>query len=221
MVAATTRIEAFSPLVLPHIQAAPRPLVEQSLRQAAIEFCERTRAWRHIVTVAMTEQKATAVAPDYSAIHVMESATMDGKLLIPVGYTEVLPDELSGAESLGSPKYITQSTPNEVQVYPFTPGTLRLSVILKPRLGHLFGTDPSDPLHDAYNIVPDFLLTQHGETIAYGALARLFIIPGEVWTDPSRAEFYRRMFESRTVSSETVSITGQQRARIRTKPHWI
>lgn len=221
MVTATTRIGAFLPFVLPHLTAAPRPLVELSLRQAAIEFCERTKEWRHIISAAVTEQKATPAAPTYSAIHQIESATLDGIQLTPISFTEVLTDDLSGSQDQGQPKYITQSTPNEVQVYPFSPGTLRMSVILKPRAGQLFGTDPADPLHDAYNVVPDFLLTQHGETIAYGALARMFIIPGEAWTDADRANFYRVEFEKRTKASQAVSIKGQQRAPIRTKPVWM
>ncbi len=221
MVTATTRIGAFLPFVLPHLTAAPRPLVELSLRQAAIEFCERTKAWRHIISAAVTEQKATPAAPTYSAIHQIESATLDGIQLTPISFTEVLTDDLSGSQDQGQPKYITQSTPNEVQVYPFAPGTLRLSVILKPRAGQLFGTDAADPLHDAYNVVPDFLLTQHGETIAYGALARMFIIPGEAWTDADRANFYRVEFEKRTKASQAVSLKGQQRAPIRTKPVWM
>lgn len=221
MVTATTRIGAFLPFVLPHLTAAPRPLVELSLRQAAIEFCERTSAWRHIISAAVTEQKAAPVAPTYSAIHAIESATLNGLPLAPITHTEVLTDDLSGVPDLGPPRYITQSTPNEVEIYPFAPGTLRLSVILKPRAGQLFGTDAADPLHDAYNVVPDFLLTQHGETIAYGALARMFIIPGEAWTDADRANFYRVEFEKRTKASQPVSIKGQQRAPIRTKPVWM
>lgn len=221
MVTATTRLGAFLPLVLPHLTAAPRPLVELSLRQAAIEFCERTKAWRHIITTAVTAQTATPVAPNYCAIHQIESATLDGQHLTPVSYTEILSDDLTGEQDQGPPQYITQSTPNEVQIYPFAPGTLRLSVILKPRAGQLFGTDAADPLHDAYNVVPEFMLTQHGETIAYGALARMFIVPNEAWTDGNRANFYRAEFEKRTIESQDVSIRGQHRAPIRTKPSWM
>jgi hypothetical protein len=221
MATATTRVGAFLPFVLPHIFAAPRPLVELSLRMSAIEFCERAKAWRHIISAEVTTQAATAVAPDYSAIHQIESATLDGLPLTPITHTEVLTDGLSGEPNIGQPKYITQSTPNEVQIYPFAPGTLRLSVILKPRAGQLFGTDASDPLHDAYNVVPEFLLSQHGETIAYGALARMFIIPGEAWTDPNRAAYYRQEFERRSEAAHPVAIKGQQRAPIRTKPHWF
>lgn len=221
MVMATTRIGAFMHLVSPHLMAAPRSLVELSLRQAAIEFCERTKAWRHIITSTVTAQGATTAAPQYSAIHEIESATLNGQPLTPVSYTEILPDELSGEQDQGQPRYITQSTPNEVQIYPFATGALRMSVILKPRAGQLFGTDASDPMHDAYNVVPDFLLTQHGETIAYGALARMFIIPGETWTDPDRANYYRSQFVERAKASQAVAIKGQQRAALRTKPSWM
>lgn len=221
MVTATTRIGAFLPLVLPHLVAAPRPLVELSLRQAAIEFCERTKAWRHIITTPVTVQKPMPAAPDYCAIHQIESATLDGHVLTPISHTEVVTDDMRGEQDRGVPQYITQSTPNEVQIYPFAPGTLRLSVILKPRAGQLFGTDPADPLHDAYNVVPEFMLSQHGETIAYGALARMFIVPGEAWTDASRANFYRAEFEKRAVASQAVSLKGQQRSPIRTKPAWM
>lgn len=221
MVLATTRLTEFSHLIDQHIAGCPRPTAERALRMAAIEFCEKTKAWRHVLNHTLTAQGPVIVAPTYATIHQIESATHEGNALTPIGFTAVDPDPLTGLVAVGAPIYITQSSPNEVMIYPYSDGALRLSVFLKPRFGMLFGTDAADPMHDAYNIVPEFMLTQHGETIAHGALARLFAVPNEQWTDETRAAFYYGSFKERCAGAQASTFKGQQRAPLRTKPRWM
>lgn len=42
--------------------------------------------------------------------------------------------------------------------------------------------------------VPDVLLNEYQEAIAYGALERLFIMPGKPWTDEQRSAYYKARF---------------------------
>lgn len=223
MALADTRLTEFLPLVAHHAPHCPRSTIERALRDSAIAFCESTRIWRHLITATLTSgQNVALVAPEFSVIHEIEHATHNGNDLIPLGYTDVGPDELTGQADTGVPRYITQISPDSVAVYPFMPGTLRLSVFLKPVAGRqLYGTDPLDTMHDAYNMVPEFFLTQHGATIAAGALARLFSIPSEAWTDPQRAGFYMQEFERACAAGKQRAFKGQQRAPLRTQPRWM
>lgn len=222
MVLATTRLTEFLPYVEPHVAQCPRPTMERALRMSAIELCEKARVWRHNITATLTvAQNVALVAPAYSAIQEIEAATHNGNLLTPLAYLDADPDELTGIASTGKPEFISQQSLDTVAVYPFAAGTLRLSVFLKPRLGQLYGTDAADPLHDAYNMVPDFMLAHHAETLAHGALARLMAVPNQVWTNPSLAGFYMQSFGDRCNAAKVSAIKGQQRAPLRTKARWM
>lgn len=42
--------------------------------------------------------------------------------------------------------------------------------------------------------VPDILFDEYAQTIAWGALERLFIMPGKPWTDEQRSAYYKARF---------------------------
>lgn len=212
------RTAEFLPLILPFCPECPDFLAEQHARFAAIEFCERSRAWRHLTTVTLAAGSAGAgvmVAPDTAAIHEIEFAEIDGWPLTPVQFSTI---EDAGE---GRPNYITQTAPNEVRVLPFEPGELKISVFLKPLTGSQYGTDPSDPLFDRFNVVPDFLVDMHGHSIAAGALAKLLSIKNEPWSDPKEALRYEARFREKLDSAFRWNMRGQQRAPQRVKPRWF
>ena len=95
------------------------------------------------------------------------------------------------------------------------PVDVKLSLFLKPTLKDEFGTDPTDPLFNRYDVVPDWMLTQHGHRLADGALGRILAIPGEPWTDLQRAAYHAGLFDEACTSNFRQQIKGQQRARRR------
>ncbi|QCP84326.1 hypothetical protein EYE35_01130 [Cereibacter sphaeroides] len=218
---AMVELSLFLGYVLPFAPGCPQHTAERALRSAAIEWCERTNGWRSISSFDLTENRQAIVTPEHAVIHKIEEATFDGEPLTPTLFTEAAPDELTGEAETGEPRYLTQVGPNEVSVYPFAPGLLRLSLFLKPREDSLFGTDPDDPLKDAYNVVPDFMLSQHAERLSFGALARLLAMPNQTFTNPQEAQRYRLMFDAACDGTSSASIKGQQRARLRIKPQWL
>ena len=212
------RTSAFLPLILPFCPECPDFLAEQHARFAAIEFCERSRAWRHIVTVEIPAGSAgvgVMVAPDTAAIHEIEFAEINGRKLTPVQFSTI---DGTGA---GQADYITQTAPGEVRVVPFEPGTLKVSVFLKPLTASQYGTDAARPLFDRYNVVPDFLVDMHGHTIAAGALAKLLSIRNEPWSDAKEALRYEARFREKLDSAFRWNMRGQQRAPQRVKPRWF
>lgn len=216
-----TPLSAFLPYVLPHAMMVPEPVAEFNLRLAAIEFCEKTRCWRHAVSVAVSSNNQTLVAPDFTTIHEFEEATHDGRLLTPTQYTSLPPQVLSGELVEGLPVWISQTEPGLVTIFPYATGTLRMTVFLKPRHGTQFGADATNPLRDALNIVPAFMLSQHAEALAHGALKRILAVPGKPWSDPGRAMYHKTEFDMACGGSFASNMTGQQRAPIRTKPQFM
>jgi hypothetical protein len=217
----TARTADLLPFILPKAKAAPQPFAELQARVACIEFCENTRCWRHITTVMLETQGQAVVAPFYATIHEFEEATLDGVPLTPTQFIDVKPETLTGRAEPGNAAYIAQSNPGTVTVYPQQTGTLRLSVFLKPRYGQLFGMDAENPLEDAYNVIPEFLVAQHAQVLAAGALSRILSTPDEPFTDMKMAAVYRQEFELGMSRHFSSNIRGQQRAPVRTRPQWM
>lgn len=215
MATPTLQLSEFLPLVLPHAQGVSEPMATFNLRLAAIEFCERTRAWRHVINTTVTAQNKTLVAPEYAAIHEIEEAYFDGAKLTPVQYTEI--NHGDETDNTGTPCYITQQSPNTVALYPFGTGALKMSVFLKPRGGHEYGNNPDNPLEDAFDEVPEFLFVQHGELIAFGALHRILMTPNKAYSNPDASAYYYQRFEAGVNGLKSTNMRGQQRAPRRTR----
>ena len=211
---------AFLPFILPHAIGCPEPVAAFNARLAVIEFCERTKCWREISSQEITENKSAIVAPPEATIHRIEEASINGRALTPTQFTAAT-DDFSEQSQTGAGRYITQTAPNEVAVYPFEAGTLRVSLFLKPRGDSEFGTDAENPLLDRFNIAPAFILSQHAEMIANGALARILKVKDAAYFDPAMAAHFQNEFNKDCDSQFAQQISGQQRAPVRVKPMWM
>lgn len=215
----TVRLAEFLPYVWPHAPGAPQPTIETALRQSAIEFCERTRCWRHITEVHFYEQNdAPVIAPQFSTIQAFEFAVYkphdsDARIpLTPTQFSDLARNDFGPGDD-AQPAHITQATPNSVTIFPFNPGTVEISCFLKPRFGmDMAGFGTYEPLEDRFNVVPEFLLSQWGEAIACGALSKILLVPQQRWTDPQRAAYFLGRFERYCDQHFSSNLTGQQRA---------
>lgn len=224
----TVRLSEFLPYVLPHAPGCPGIVAETYLRLAAIEFCERTRCWRKISEFQLSEDRTIAIAaPSYASIHEIEYASFSSENapktpLIPTQYSDIGERYRGYLEQEGPPRYVTQVNPDSVTVFPLAPGTLEVSMFLKPRMGETFSASSADdPIQGEYNIAPDFLLTQWGQQIAWGALSKVLMQPQTRWTDPQAAGFYLQKFERACDRNFSHGIRGQQRAPRRTRIRFL
>lgn len=216
----TRPIEDFHRLVLPYASECPYPMVCQSIRLAAIEFCERTRCWRYVTNRTLSRDTAAIVAPSFATIFEIEKASWeDGTDLQPTQFSDVE----AGADLLletGTPQYVTQNAPNSVTVIPFMAGVLTLSLFLKPKAvaddNGIYDNDDED-----INVLPDFLFVQHGESIAAGALARILALPHQPYTDLAKAGGYNAIFNRAMDTHFASNLKGQHRAVARSRPHYF
>ena len=212
-------LSILGPLMQPFAGGCPAPLLELNARLAAVEMCERTRCWRHRATITLNGPEPAPVIPPEATIFEIEEASIAGEPLTPVQFTA-----MTGALETGRPLYITQATPGSITIFPWPdeaegPVEVSLSLFLTPRTDTQIGGDPGNPLLDAFNVVPDFLLQRHGERLADGALARVLMMEGEPWYNPQRAAVHAERFDEAMSRNFTANIRGQQRARIRTTPY--
>ena len=188
------------------------PTAYFAIRQAAIEFCERTRMWQFTDEFPVTAEECEGLlTPAGSVVHEIDHVWFDGQELrkvTPGKLDELIPAWRSGADKpTGTPSYITQTEPNTITLVPFGSGSVRVSLYLKP-------TQDCDQL-------PDFLAEQHRETIAWGALARVLLIPNQSFTNPEMGAAFGQSFQARLDGKASKGITGQQRAPIRTRASFL
>lgn len=205
-------LDAFIPNIRMYAPGVSDPAAYFAIRQAAIEFCERTRAWRYDDELSVTAEQVDGItAPNNSVIHDIDGVWFDGTKLTPKtpGQLDVLvPAWRSGATKAETkPKYVTQTELNTIRLVPFTAGTVKFTLFLKPS-------------QDATE-VPDFLVDQQRETIAWGALARILLIPNQSFTNPELGAAFGQVFQQKLDGKTTLGFTGQQRAPVRTKASFI
>jgi len=182
------------------------PTAYFGIRQAAIEFCERTKLWRYEDEFAVTGTDAEAmIAPSGAVVQDIETAFFDGEKLTPktVEWLDANIRDWRSGTPAGLPAYITQTEPNTLRIVPAQAGTVKLAVWLKPA-------------QDAEE-VPDFMVDQYRAVIANGALSYILAIPGKSFTNLDLANGFGATFQMMLSKLSNKGSTGQQRAPVRTK----
>ena len=205
-------LDAFLPNIRIYAPGVADPTAYFAIRQAAIESCERTRAWRFEDEFSITADDAEGLmAPANAVVHDIEGVWFDGTKLkpkTPVQLDTLVPAWRSGATKAETkPLYVTQTEPNTIVLVPFQAGHVKLSLFLKP-------AQDADEL-------PDFLADQHRETIAWGALGRILLIPNQSFTNPDMGAAFGQAFQQKLDGKSTLGSTGQQRAPVRTRASFL
>jgi hypothetical protein len=203
-------LDAFASSILPFAPGCSEPAMHMGIRQAAIEFCERTRLWRFDDEFKVTDGDCEGILAPYGAVlHEIEAVLFGGQELEPKA-TAWLDLHMRGwrtGDLAGIPKYFTQTEPNTIRLVPFNPGTLRLNVWLKPA-------------QDATEL-PDWMADQYRETIAHGALSRILLIPKQSFTNIPLGTAFGTLFQGKLNELFTKGFTGQQRAPTRSRATFL
>lgn len=199
----------FFPAIYQRAQGVSEVAASQAIRDAAIEFCERTRLWKVDVSLSMDAATKAFVPPTDSVLHDIEYARFDGYTIEPKS-TQWLDDHVYGwrAGVSGQPQYLTQTLQDTFTVVPYTStGTLIVSARLRPS--------------ETATTLPDFIANRYRQIIQYGALARLLLLPGQPFMNPDMAAYNQGLFNQQIDSLIAKSISGQQKAAIRTKARYF
>lgn len=199
-------LDAFAPSIRPYAPGVADPTLYFGVRQAAIEFCERTRLWRFEDSFAVTADDYEGIAAPYGAeIHEIEAVFFNGQAIDPQS-TSWLDVHMQGwrtGELSGLPKYFTQTEPDTIRLAPHQAGTLGLHVWLKP-------AQDTDEL-------PDWMADQYREVIAHGALGRILLMPNQSFTNAELGAVFAGSFQAKLDGLSNKGFTGQQRAPKRTR----
>lgn len=199
-------IELLLPRVMELAPTCPEPTAIRHLRDAAIEFCRRTRIWRESDTFALDGGcEAIAVEQD-CALYEITHARFDGRELLPITIDWLDKNDSGWRDRQGPPRWLTQSAPNTVRVVPAPEeaGTLELEMILTPS-------------HDAERL-PDILVETYANVLADGAAGRVLMLPAVEWTNPQLGAAHAAAFRDELGRWSDRVPRGQQRAKRRTTP---
>jgi len=204
---------AFHPLVLSEVPMCPKPMVTKAIRDAAIEFCERTAIWKD------TQEYPVGLDAEYefegdseSIVHRIDSAKIvngpDLEIESPERVDELYPSWRDGTLA-GQPAVLTQLAPRTFHLVPAPSSDmiLTLGVALKPAKGSQY-TDSW--LHEEYE-----------EAIAAGALARLLSMPRKSWTSTSDAATFAAVFNDRIAGGNLRAAKAFGRAPLRVRAQFM
>ena len=195
----------FYEYVLPEVHGCPKGIAKTAIRDAVIEFCDKSLIWTAPSTT-------TDIIAGYSR-YAFDSRADDA---IPATVTFVAIEDSplhiisqKELESLNNDwRNITSSTPTKC--FMDTANTLRL-----------VGT-PTEDIDDGLYVevalkpsrtstqCPDFILENWAEAIAHGALARLKAMVGRVWADSNLVAFHRSEFRAGVSRAKSAAQKSRQ-----------
>jgi len=185
----TVSLEQFLPEVMQYVPDVPEIIALDAIRNAAIEFCERTRylqADLSPVPLVANQAEYIVPVPAYMKFVDIVEAYVDNVLLIPRASEEIarVYRHTDWRTAEGQPYYITRITYPKVQLVPYftevNGQTLNMRVALAPT------RDASEVDQELYE--------QFLEYIAFGARGRLYGTPKQPYFDRTAASDYMRMF---------------------------
>ena len=171
--------------VLPYVPLCPDSLVEQNLRSATIEFCERSKAYVLDIdpfnTISGVYEYDFDV-PTGTEVHQVLLMTHDGRDMDPISPRSLELNYPDWRNRTGQPHVYLQKTPTTFWIVPVPSGSKQVitTVALKPsRTSNNIDTNISNQYRDA---------------IVYGTLYRLLRMPNREWSDIGAAQEYLYQF---------------------------
>lgn len=210
-------LDQFFPWVLPSVPGCSDLLAQQAIRQACIEFCNRTDLVQRVTTADATAavQDYTITPPTDMILSRILSVGWQGTLLSMVS-PDVVNNDLAlrgvaigtATPLTGDPRWAFQKTPADsdagFSIYPIPDTTVTLGLTVKASYA------PTN----AAATVDDALWNDYVEQIAAGAMARLMMMPGQTFSSKSGALYkieFERAIERGRHQKNTGSLAADKR----------
>jgi hypothetical protein len=196
------------------VRRCPTPTLERAYRTAARDFCSQTR-WLQVTstlvaTVADDDSYALTVADATTEVIALIDDVRAFEAGAPTQFWRLKPiDRRDAGTSTGQPSRYAYVPDATLMLFP-TPDTvygLRATVAVQPVL-------------DA-TVIDDSLVRTWGTTLQQGALAHLYSIGKQSWSNPILAEAARKRFQSGINNAKADVHRGFNTGPIRVRPRSI
>lgn len=192
--------------VLPDVPGCPQNVAQNAIKNAAIEFCDRSFVYiiDHPAISAAEDTGEYSWSPG-SGLKVVrpEHVWYDGKLLIPKTRDEVAAANPYWPTWEGTPLYFLQEKLEKLIVVPRPTAALADAIVAKVAVR---------PSRDAASI-DDAIWEKYLEEIASGAKARLFAMKHKPWSDGQLATFHKQAFDDAISRARLVAFHSHVRSR--------
>lgn len=181
--------ESLLPQVIPVVPGCTDTLIEQTIRSAVIELCEKTEVYQQELDPVTTVKdifEYDLEPPSGTAVHKIIWATYDGEDLeaITNALLEQRKPKWRQAGYEGRPEYFVKQSPSLFYVAPVPNETKASSILLRAAL---------KPTHTSSSCSDD-IMNDYRDTIINGTIYRLLRLPGREWTDYTGAQIYGSLF---------------------------
>lgn len=208
---ANIRYDQLTALILPEVQGCSDPMAEQAIRDAAIEFCQRSMVWTHIAdpqsivasnAIYDIEPPSGATLVEIKSIKVSnQTAPLD-----PMSIDQLDQEYPDWRTATGEPFAFTQVEDAEF-ILAYVPDTsiddgLQITLTVQPARNSTG--------------IPEWINNRYQEVILAGAKARLMRKQGTAWYNPQQAADYRSEFDSGIAGAKEDSTLSSVRAAVRT-----
>jgi len=179
--------EALLPEILPMVPGCPDTLIENVVRSAVIELCEKAEVYQaelDPITTVGNVFEYDLEAPSGTAVQKILWVTHLGKDLEPISTTlleQRLPD---WRNENGVPEYFIQQNSQTFLLAPIPSNTVASSTVVRVVLKPTYTSTGCE----------DDVMNDYRDTIINGALFRLLRMPSKDWSDLSAAGVYGQLF---------------------------
>lgn len=203
----------FYPDVLPELPGAPLPMVDHWLRNAAIEFCEESKALvlnLEPVDAVAEQMEYLLPMPDdgggtpvvlYELVEIV-SARFSGEKLTPIVPLELEKKYDDWEAEVGTPEHYTQADTFNILLIPAPTDAATDAIEVRAAL---------KPTPSATG-VSDWLFSQYRMALAAGVKAKMMALSGKPWSNPDMALFYSGVFADAISTATTRTSDGHTRA---------
>lgn len=198
------------PEILPAVPACPEMVAVHAARQAAIEFCEESGCWLVLndsELIAPDDLPLTLDVPSGARLVRVAQVQLDQFALPAFTLAQLDATGIAWRDQVSdATEGYYMASPTELALYPRPSSnkTLSAGLVLTPTR--------------AAQDIEDFLFERHYDGLAAGALARLYAIPGQPWSNPGLSVAARERFQVAVARAKRDALNGQSRAVISIRP---
>lgn len=201
-----TSYESLLPEIIPMVPGCPDTLIENNIRSAVIELCEKTEVYQQeldpLTTVANIYEYDLEAPAQTSVCKLLWVTHLGNEIeAITTALLEQREPKWRDSNYYGSPKYFVKQSQSTVWLVPVPNATQVSSTIIRAVLK----PTPSSTACD------DGVMSDYRDTIVNGALFRLLRLPSKDWTDYAGAQVYGSLFNEGLVYAERKARQGDVR----------
>lgn len=182
------KYEDLLPEILPGVRNCPDSTIEQHIRSAVIDMCEKTEIYQAELDPVTTIEgiyEYDLEPPTGTTVHRIRHAIYKGNSLEPVSSGLLEQRRPKWRDEDGTPEYFIKQGQSRFWLVPVPNETIANAVILRAVL---------KPSHES-TACDDYIMNDFRDTIVNGALARLLRVPRRDWTDYQAAAVYNSLYE--------------------------